>query len=119
MALDFWTSPTWSRRACGFQRYQEALTFISQKQAGHCRAIQDNPRNPCASATGPAPIGLTSTRDSRMNSPWTALGTPAISVPIPIPAGLPLGLQLTAAHGQDARVLHTAKRIAALFDSHA
>jgi Asp-tRNA(Asn)/Glu-tRNA(Gln) amidotransferase A subunit family amidase len=62
-------------------------------------------------ATGPAPLGLSSTGDPRMNAPWTALGTPAISIPLPIPSGLPLGLQLTAGHGQDARVLQTALRL--------
>jgi Asp-tRNA(Asn)/Glu-tRNA(Gln) amidotransferase A subunit family amidase len=59
-------------------------------------------------ATGSAPRGLASTGDSRMNGPWTALGTPAVSIPIPMPSGLPLGLQLTGNHGDDARVLQTA-----------
>jgi Asp-tRNA(Asn)/Glu-tRNA(Gln) amidotransferase A subunit family amidase len=45
------------------------------------------------------------------------LGTPAISIPLPVSAGLPLGLQLTAEHGQEARVLHTANRLAAIFGS--
>jgi Asp-tRNA(Asn)/Glu-tRNA(Gln) amidotransferase A subunit family amidase len=62
-------------------------------------------------ATGPAPIGLSSTGDSRMNSPWSALGTPAISIPMPVAGALPLGLQLTAAVGQDARVIRTAIRL--------
>jgi Asp-tRNA(Asn)/Glu-tRNA(Gln) amidotransferase A subunit family amidase len=62
-------------------------------------------------ATGPAPLGLSSTGDARMNAPWTALGTPAISIPIPVSSGLPLGLQLTADHGQDARLLRTAVRL--------
>ncbi|MDQ2944784.1 MAG: hypothetical protein M3Y27_02360 [Acidobacteriota bacterium] len=43
-----------------------------------------------------------------MNALWTALGTPAISSPIPISSGLPLGLQLPAERGQEARVLRTA-----------
>jgi hypothetical protein len=30
-----------------------------------------------------------------MNAPWTALGTPAISIPLPVD-GLPLGLQIVA-----------------------
>jgi len=47
-----------------------------------------------------------------MNAPWTALETPAISIPMPVGNSLPLGLQLTAAPGQDARVLRTAVRIA-------
>ena len=62
-------------------------------------------------ATGPAPLGLSSTGNSRMNAPWTALGTPAISVPMPVGDGLPLGLQLTAAPGEDARVLRAAARL--------
>ena len=47
--------------------------------------LQDVP-----AATGPAPLGLAFTGDSRMNAPWTAVGTPAISIPIPVTAGLPL-----------------------------
>jgi len=62
-------------------------------------------------ATGPAPRGLQSTGDSRMNAPWTALGVPAISVPMPVGAALPLGLQLTAAHGDEGRVLQAAVRV--------
>jgi Asp-tRNA(Asn)/Glu-tRNA(Gln) amidotransferase A subunit family amidase len=52
-----------------------------------------------------------------MNAPWTALGTPAISIPMPVASGLPLGLQLTADHGQDARVIQTAVRMAAMLSS--
>jgi Asp-tRNA(Asn)/Glu-tRNA(Gln) amidotransferase A subunit family amidase len=40
-----------------------------------------------------------------MNAPWTALGTPAVSIPMPIASGLPLGLQLTADLNQDSRIL--------------
>ena len=62
-------------------------------------------------ATGPAPRGLALTGDSRMNAPWTALGTPAITIPMPVGGALPLGLQLTADHGEDARVIRTAVRV--------
>jgi len=62
-------------------------------------------------ATGPAPLGLSSTGDPRMNRPWTALGTPAISIPLPVRSGLPLGLQLTAENGQDTVLLQTAVRL--------
>jgi Asp-tRNA(Asn)/Glu-tRNA(Gln) amidotransferase A subunit family amidase len=62
-------------------------------------------------ATGPAPRGLTTTGDPEMNAPWTALGTPAISIPMPVGSGLPLGLQITADNGQDARVIRTAVRL--------
>ena len=62
-------------------------------------------------APGPAPLGLRSTGDSRMNAPWTALGTPAISIPMPVGDALPLGLQLTADRGQDARIIQSAVRV--------
>lgn len=68
-------------------------------------------------ATGPAPLGLSTTGAARMNSPWTALGTPAISVPMPVGDGLPLGLQVTAAPGEDARVLQTAARLHQILNS--
>ena len=67
-------------------------------------------------ATGPAPLGLTYTGDWRMNSPWTALGTPAISMPMPVGASLPLGIQLTADRGKDAQVLRTAARMQTVLD---
>ena len=52
-----------------------------------------------------------------MNSPWTALGTPAITIPMPVADALPLGLQLTADHGQDARVIQTAVRLHGILSS--
>jgi len=65
-------------------------------------------------ATGPAPFSLASTGDPRMNAPWTALGTPAISIPMGAFGGLPLGLQLTAGRGEDARVLRAATGLEAV-----
>ncbi len=65
-------------------------------------------------APGLAPLGLESTGDPRMNSPWTALGVPAISVPMPV-EGLPLGIQVTAAEGRDATALSAACALAAEF----
>ncbi|MBI4486197.1 MAG: amidase [Acidobacteria bacterium] len=65
-------------------------------------------------AVGPAPFSLASTGDPRMNSPWTALGTPAITIPMGEHDGLPLGLQLTADRGEDARLLRTAARAEAV-----
>ena len=96
------------------QRYQAALTFISQSRGSVAERYKTTPVILVPGATGPAPKGLASTGDARMNSPWTALGTPAISIPMSVRGALPLGLQLTAAHGQDARVLRTAQRIASL-----
>ena len=51
-------------------------------------------------AAGPAPFGYESTGDPAPNAPWTALGVPAITVPIP-GSDPPLGMQITAAWGDD------------------
>ena len=99
------------------QRYGEALSFIAQTKREISGLFKTTPVILTPAATGPAPLGLASTGDSRMNSPWTALGTPAISIPMPVSGGLPLGLQLAAEHGQEARVLYTAKRVAAILGS--
>jgi Asp-tRNA(Asn)/Glu-tRNA(Gln) amidotransferase A subunit family amidase len=97
------------------QRYKDALNFIAQSKQEISDLFKTTPVILTPAATGPAPLGLASTGDSRMNSPWTALGTPAISIPMPVSSGLPLGMQLAAEHGQEARVLHTAKRLAVIF----
>lgn len=99
------------------QRYREALAFISQSKERLAEFFVATPVILTPAATGPPPRGLSSTGDPRMNSPWTALGTPAISIPMPVLNGLPLGMQLTAAYGQDARVLRTAVRLARIFSS--
>lgn len=59
-------------------------------------------------ALGPAPIGLGSTGDPAANAPWTALGGPAVSIPMPV-EGMPLGLQMSSAVGSDSALLATAR----------
>jgi Asp-tRNA(Asn)/Glu-tRNA(Gln) amidotransferase A subunit family amidase len=92
-------------------RYDEAKRFIAESRGRMAEVYKSTPVILEPAATGPAPLGLSSTGDPRMNRPWTALGTPAISIPLPVPNGLPLGLQLTAENGQDARLLQTAVRL--------
>ena len=91
--------------------YDEALQFVSASRLRLTEMYKATPVILVPAATGPAPLGLSYTGDGRMNSPWTALGTPAISIPMPVPGGLPLGLQLTADHGEDARLLRTAAKL--------
>jgi Asp-tRNA(Asn)/Glu-tRNA(Gln) amidotransferase A subunit family amidase len=92
-------------------RYDEARHYIAECKSRMTELYKATPVILVPSATGPAPRGLASTGDPRMNAPWTALGTPAISIPLPLAGGLPLGLQLTADHGEDARVIRTAVRL--------
>jgi len=61
------------------------------------------------SATGEAPRGLASTGSPVFNHLWTLLHLPCINVPgISGPSGLPIGVQLVGARGDDARLLAVA-----------
>jgi len=95
------------------ERYAEWRAYIGASQARVRQQYAATPVILVPAAIGPAPFSLASTGDPRMNAPWTALGTPAISIPMAEFNGLPLGLQLTADRGDDARVLHTAVRVEA------
>jgi Asp-tRNA(Asn)/Glu-tRNA(Gln) amidotransferase A subunit family amidase len=90
------------------ERYDEAKRYLADSRVRMAEIFKSTPVILTPAATGPAPVGLSNTGDPRMNAPWTALGTPAVSIPMPIASGLPLGLQLTADLGQDARVLQAA-----------
>jgi aspartyl-tRNA(Asn)/glutamyl-tRNA(Gln) amidotransferase subunit A len=60
-------------------------------------------------APGTAPEGLDFTGDPSLNTPWTLLGVPAITIPITLAEnGLPLGMQIVAPYGEDARLLAVA-----------
>jgi Asp-tRNA(Asn)/Glu-tRNA(Gln) amidotransferase A subunit family amidase len=113
------------------ERYDEARRFVADCKLRVGEIFKRTPVMLVPAATGPAPLGLAWTGDARMNSPWTALGAPAISIPMPVRAepptfqsparvaeprsstegGLPLGLQLTADHGNDAAVIRAAVRL--------
>jgi Asp-tRNA(Asn)/Glu-tRNA(Gln) amidotransferase A subunit family amidase len=90
------------------QRYDDAKQYIAESRMRLAEIFKSTPVILTPAATGPAPLGLSTTGDPRMNAPWTALGTPAVSIPMPVGSALPLGLQLTADLGQDARVLQAA-----------
>jgi Asp-tRNA(Asn)/Glu-tRNA(Gln) amidotransferase A subunit family amidase len=65
-------------------------------------------------APGVAPRGLGSTGDPRFCTLWTLLGMPALSLPLMQGAGgLPLGAQLVGRKGFDARLMRTARWLAA------
>ena len=95
-------------------QYEQALAHIRHCQMTLPEMFRATPIILAPAATGPAPHGLAWTGDARMNAPWTALGTPAISIPLPVD-GLPLGLQIVGDVGQDARVLRTAVRLHEVF----
>jgi Asp-tRNA(Asn)/Glu-tRNA(Gln) amidotransferase A subunit family amidase len=64
-----------------------------------------------AAAPGPAP-GPETTGNPVFCSPWTYLGVPAITLPLLQSGdGLPIGVQLVARRGDDAKLLRTARWI--------
>ena len=99
------------------ERYDEAQRYIADSRIRFAEMFKSTPVILTPAAPGAAPLGLSTTGDPRMNAPWTALGTPAITIPMPIASGLPLGLQLTADLGQDARVLQAALLLQQRFDT--
>jgi Asp-tRNA(Asn)/Glu-tRNA(Gln) amidotransferase A subunit family amidase len=92
-------------------RYQDARGVVAKNRERITGMYRTTPIIAVPAATGPAPTGISYTGDARMNSPWSALGTPALSIPIPVGNSLPLGLQLTSSLGDDARLLQTAVRV--------
>jgi Asp-tRNA(Asn)/Glu-tRNA(Gln) amidotransferase A subunit family amidase len=99
------------------ERYAEAKQLIADARIRFAELFKSVPVILTPASVGPAPLGLSSTGDPRMNAPWTALGTPAISVPMPVGDALPLGLQLTADRGQDAKLLRAALLVHRSFTS--
>ncbi len=92
--------------------YRAALGTVQQAGEEMTRVFAETPVILTPAAPGPAPEGLASTGDPRMNAAWTALGTPALSVPMRAgPGELPLGLQLTAAPGDDGLLVATAEHV--------
>lgn len=58
------------------------------------------------SAIDTAPKGLQSTGSPLMNLPWTFMGVPTLSIPgDKISSGLPIGLQLAGAWGEDEKLI--------------
>jgi Asp-tRNA(Asn)/Glu-tRNA(Gln) amidotransferase A subunit family amidase len=64
------------------------------------------------SATTVAPVGLQYTGDPIMSLPWSHLGLPSVSIPLPQRRGeLPLGVQLVGPRNQDLKLLSSAASI--------
>jgi len=98
-------------------QYDAARRYIAECRTKMAAIFRSTPVILTPAAVGRAPLGLSTTGDPRMNAPWTALGTPAVSIPMPVAGGLPLGLQLTADVGEDARLLRAAVQIHEALDA--
>ena len=68
----------------------------------------------CPATPTAAPFGLDSTGSAIFNGLWTLCGTPTISLPLfRAENSLPIGVQLVGRFGDDARLLRTARWLAA------
>lgn len=96
--------------------YLEAVARLGTSLAEMEMLFAEYPVILSPAAPGAAPAGLSSTGDPRMNAPWTGMGVPAITIPIPGP-GLPLGLQLVAMRHREPALLEAACRVEELWQN--
>jgi Asp-tRNA(Asn)/Glu-tRNA(Gln) amidotransferase A subunit family amidase len=93
--------------------YREALAAVGDMKRVAAALFGEYRLLLAPAATGPPPEGLESTGDPSANAPWTALGVPAIAVPLAVD-GPPLGLQAAAAQGEDDSLVASAEAIASI-----
>ena len=93
--------------------YNRAIEWREVLNAGLKEIFQRYDAILTPAAPGEAPLGLESTGDPIFNTLWTFCGTPAITLPVLRgAAGLPMGVQLVAARGDEGRLLRTARWLA-------
>ncbi len=93
--------------------YRQARDGLDKARADFDAAAADGRIRITPAALGAAPASLETTGDPCCNSPFTALGVPSISFPFATAKnGLPLGLQLAAGRGEEARLLAAASALA-------
>jgi len=95
--------------------YRYAFAVAAAQRAAFSTFMQDYDGVLCLAATGEAPLlERATTGDPFMNSAWTALYVPCISLPAMTGAtGLPIGLQIVADRYQDMKLLRLAAAIEA------
>jgi amidase len=94
-------------------QYHAALITLVEIKRQMSNVFRHYPVLMTPAAPGLAPEGLQSTGDPVMNSPWTALGVPAVTIPMPV-RGMPLGLQLVSESGTDSALLALAAEVESL-----
>ena len=100
----------------GRDGYAGALQTLRAAREAYRQWASQHPVVATPAALGPAPQGLESSGDPRCNAPFTALGVPAVSLPMPTgPRQLPMGMQLASADGRDGLVLAAASTCERLF----
>jgi Asp-tRNA(Asn)/Glu-tRNA(Gln) amidotransferase A subunit family amidase len=89
--------------------YRKAVARIDVLNAGFGPLFDEVDAILTPATLGTAPAGLESTGNPLLCTLWTLTGMPAVSVPaLHGENGLPIGAQLVAARGDDARLLRIA-----------
>ncbi len=92
------------------ERYDQATVTAGDARRQYADLMRSFDLLLTLSAPGEAPKGLASTGDPIFNGLWTLLGVPCITLPRGKgAAGLPLGLQLVGAAGEDSALLARAQ----------
>lgn len=90
--------------------YLEALDWQTALRVGLNQLFERYDAIITPAAPGEAPHGIDWTGDSAFNNLWSLCGVPAVTLPLMEgPNGLPVGVQLVGRHGDDARLLRTAR----------
>jgi len=106
------------RRVTAFE-HQIAVSRIAAINDGFDEIFERCDAIVTAAAPGVAPAGLESTGDPSYCTLWSLAGMPALSMPLMTgEAGLPIGVQLVGRRHADARLLRTARWLAARLASH-
>src|SRR5207253_8365031 len=89
--------------------YDNARAIAIQARASLGETFEEVDALLTLSAPGAAPKGLAWTGDPRFNRLWTLMGTPCVNVPAYVAeGGLPVGVQVIAGYGDDAKALAAA-----------
>jgi Asp-tRNA(Asn)/Glu-tRNA(Gln) amidotransferase A subunit family amidase len=90
--------------------YDEAMRITAAARGALTKVFEEVDVLLALSAPGGAPKGLGSTGDPRYNRLWTLMGTPCVNIPAyDADGGLPVGVQIIANYGDDAKALAAAK----------
>jgi Asp-tRNA(Asn)/Glu-tRNA(Gln) amidotransferase A subunit family amidase len=88
----------------------QALAVANRARTAFDGALSDVDVVLTYSAPGAAPKGLASTGEARFNRLWTLLGVPCVNVTADVAdGGLPVGVQIIARFGEDAKALAAAR----------
>ena len=83
-----------------------AMARAEEQRARLGQVFEDYDALLTLAAPGEAPLGLSSTGDAVFSVIWTLMGVPAITLPMLVGEnGLPIGIQLIGAKGEDAKLL--------------